>query len=330
MKYSELGTTGLRVSALAVGTAAFGLEGYGIPVPGDPGVPPLEAVQSLQCAADSGINLFDTAPGYGRSEELLGQALAGRRDCLVATKVSITSDIGEISPSELAKRVNTSLENSLRALQRDVLDIVQIHNATRRILQEGDLVSCLERARSAGKLRFIGASVYGEENALAAMRTGKIQVLQVAVNLLDQRMRVRALADAKMAGVGVLVRSALLKGALTSKAQWLPESLRPLSQASERARDALGTTWESLPTVALRFCLSLDAVQSVVIGVRNRSELQDCLAGVTAGPLTPELMDRAYTLALDDECFVDPTHWQLEEMETKESSSLRQGSKTGI
>ncbi len=309
MKYALLGTTGLRVSAVGVGTAAFGVDGYGIPGPGERNVETEEAMRAIQCAADNGVNFFDTAPVYGCSEELLAQALAGRADCVVATKVPIPHDIAEISDSELGRQVNASLDQSLRALRRDVLDIVQIHNATTQVLRESGMVACLARARQAGKLRYIGASVYGEENALAALGTSEIQVLQVAANLLDQRMRVRVLAEAERAGVGVLIRSALLKGALTSKAQWLPEGLRALSQASERARAVLDTTWESLPTLALRFCLSLHGAQVVLMGVRSCAELQGCLTAEAEGPLDSDLMERTRALALNDDRLLNPARW---------------------
>ncbi len=315
MRYTLLGTTGLRVSAVGVGTAAFGVDGYGIPGPGERNVETEEAVRAIQCAADNGVNLFDTAPVYGCSEELLAQALPGRDDCIVATKVPIPADIAGISDTELARQVNASLDQSLRALRRDVLDIVQIHNATTRVLRESGMIACLERAREAGKLRCIGASVYGEENALAALGTGKIQVLQVAANLLDQRMRARVLGEAEKAGVGVMIRSALLKGALTSKAQWLPEGLRELSHASERALAVLDTTWESLPTLALRFCLSLPGAQTVLMGVRSCLELQGCLTAVAEGPLDFDLMERTRTLALNNDFLLNPASW----MQTREA-----------
>ena len=327
MDYIQLGATDLRVSRLGVGTAAFGLDRYGITAPGEGSVDPAEGIANIHRAVEGGVNFFDTAPAYGRSEELLGKALADHKDCLVATKVPIPESIldnildnkDEISQAELTQRVNKSLDESLRRLRRDALDIVQIHNATVRILEQGNMVYCLERAREAGKLRYIGASVYGEEAALATIRTGKIQILQVALNLLDQRMCEKVIPEARTGGLGVLTRSALLKGALTKRAQWLPPALQALSRASERAVRELGVRWKSLPSMALRFCLSMEGVHCVLSGVRNSAEVDDCLAACAAGPIAPGLLTKAYGLALTDEFLLNPSHWRLEEFDTREA-----------
>lgn len=316
MDYIQLGTTDLRVSRLGVGTAAFGLNRYGIPTPGEGSVDPAESIENIHRAIDGGVNLFDTAPAYGRSEELLGEALADHKECLIATKVPVPENADKISQTELMRKVDRSLTESLRRLRRETLDVVQVHNATVPVLQLGNVVSCLERAREAGKLRYIGASVYGEEAALAAIRTGKIQVLQIAMSLLDQRMREKAIPEARAADVGVLARSVLLKGTLTKRAQWLPPSLLALSQASERAVRELDTCWDALPSMALRFCLSVEGVHCVVSGVRNSTEVEDCLSACAAGPIAPALLAKAQGLALHDERLLNPSHWELEKIDT--------------
>jgi aryl-alcohol dehydrogenase-like predicted oxidoreductase len=306
------------VSRLGVGTAAFGLAPYGIPTPGEGIVDSVQVIRTIHAAVDGGINIFDTAPGYGCSEDLLGRALTLHKECIVATKVPIPEGIDPIASSELARLVEASLNASLRALRRDVLDIVQIHNATIPVLERGRLVEHLERAREAGKLRRIGASVYGPDAALAAIRTGKIQVLQIALSLLDQRMCGEVFVEAEKAGIGILARSALLKGALTKRARWLPESLRPVAEASERAVRGLGTTWDALPNLALRFCFALPGVQTVLVGVREQAELLECLGAEAEGPLPLDLLKIAGTLTLDDEQLLDPSYWRLEESDTGE------------
>ena len=228
----------------------------------------------------------------------------------------IPENVEKIAQPELTQRVNDSLGESLQRLRRETLDVVQIHNATVDVLQQGRMVSCLECARDAGKLRYIGASVYGEEAALAAIRTGTIQVLQIALSLLDQRMREKVIPEATAAGVGVLTRSVLLKGTLTKRAQWLPPSLRALSQASERAVTELDTCWEDLPAMALRFCLSVDGVHCVLSGVRNSAEVEDCLAACAAGPIPRVLLAKASALGLSDERLLNPSHWELEKIDT--------------
>jgi aryl-alcohol dehydrogenase-like predicted oxidoreductase len=122
--------------------------------------------------------------------------------------------------------------------------------------------------------------------------------------------------EARAAGVGVLTRSVLLKGTLTKRAQWLPPSLRALSQASERAVKELGTCWEALPGMALRFCLSVEGVHCVLSGVRNSAEVEDCLAACAAGPIAPALLAKANGLALRDERLLNPSYWDLEKIDS--------------
>jgi aryl-alcohol dehydrogenase-like predicted oxidoreductase len=306
MEYTVLGRTGLRVSRLALGTVELGLPRYGLQPPGAAGSCAEEAVATLTAAHDSGITFFDTAPSYGDSEELVGRALGGR-DCVIATKISVAADTAGCS-----HHVEDSLAASRRALRCSTLDIVQVHNATPELLRDSDLLDCLQRARDQGQLRFIGASVYGEAAALAAIRSGRIAVLQIAFSLLDQRMKDRVLPEARAAGVGVVARSVLLKGALTARARWLPERLAALSHASDRARQALGDSWESLPGTALRFCLSTPGIDAVLVGVQDRRELQAALASASAGALGHDLLEKAAGLGLRDERLLDPTYWQLD------------------
>lgn len=287
---------------------------YGIEAPGEFGRPAeADAIRLLQQAADAGINLFDTAPAYGESERLLGQALRSYPGCYIATKVPVPTDAngGRMHGPPLLRAVQGSMENSLRALQRDVLDIVQIHNAAIDVMAQGEMAGILLEAQRQGKVRFLGASVYGEEAALAAVEAGCFDVIQVAYSVLDQRMAWRVFPVAERAGVGILVRSALLKGALTAKAPWLPPELGELKRAAERARDLLAGSWQSLPEAALRFCLSARPVATVLIGARTAEELRQALAAAEAGALSEEVLARAPALALTEEHWLNPSYWSI-------------------
>jgi aryl-alcohol dehydrogenase-like predicted oxidoreductase len=306
-----LGRTGLAVSAIGFGTVSLGLD-YGIAAPdrfGRPGE--AEAVATLRRAADAGVTLYDTAPAYGDSERLVGDALGSRHDCVLATKVTVPRGTNgqPLQGRGLAESLEAQLAQSRLLLRRDPLDLVQIHNATVELLQGGELVGLLEAARAQGQLRFIGASVYREAEALAAIDSGRVDVLQVAYSLLDQRMAPRVFPAAQAAGVGILARSAFLKGVLTDKAQFLPPALAPLRDAAERARVALGVDWRGLPPAALRFGLSAPAVATVLFGARSDDELEAAVVAAAAGPLPPELLARTPALALEDEQLLDPSRW---------------------
>jgi aryl-alcohol dehydrogenase-like predicted oxidoreductase len=307
MEYLLLGRTGLRVSKLALGTAAFGLENYGIHESGEPSrLGEDEAIGLVRAAVEKGINFFDTARGYGESEAVLGKGLSGCGSCIIATKVGIAAGG---SSAALKQTALDSIETSLKALRRDVLDVVQVHNATKDILERGEIQDVLERAREAGKLKFVGASVYGEPAALAAIRCGRVDVLQIALNLLDQRMLARVLPEARKSNVGVVARSAFLKGALTERAKLLPDGLLSLAEASDRMREGLGESWESLPRAALRFCLSVPGVHSVLVGLRSLSELAAAVAAQDAGPLDSAVVQKTDLLKLNDEQLLDPSYW---------------------
>ncbi len=305
MRMQRLGRTGLSVSAIALGTVEIGVN-YGIAMPGEFGRPSEEAsVRLLVAAADAGINLFDTAPAYGESERLLGRALAGRPECRIATKVSLPRT------GDARAAIETSLRNSCAALRRDVLDIVQIHNATTDVLRRGEVAATLDAARARGQVRCLGASVYTVDEALAVIADGRFDMLQVAFNLLDQRMAERVFPAARRAGVGILVRSAFLKGVLTEKARHLPTELAPLRNAAENVKNAMADSWDALPEVALRFCLSTPDVGSVLVGARTRAELDQALNAESQGPLPADILEMARGLAMKDERLLNPSTWPV-------------------
>ncbi|MFB3901878.1 MAG: aldo/keto reductase [Acidobacteriota bacterium] len=301
------------VSALSMGTVSLGLD-YGIRQPGGWRRPSRQqAIRLLKIAADAGITLFDTAPAYGMSEELLGEALGDNRGCHFATKVAVPAGPNpagcRIDPRDLRKSLESSVESSLRKLRRDFLDIVQIHNATGEVIQRGDMLETLSRLSEQGKIGLIGASVYGEHNALAALCDPRIRVLQVAFNLLDQQMAERVLPRAFQSGVGIMARSALLKGVLSPKGRWLGPQLRPLQLAVERVLKLLETGWKDLPEVAVRYCLGVSSISTVLAGPRTVCELRAALAALRKGPLTLSTQI-SQVLRVDDPDLVNPSTWQ--------------------
>ena len=308
MKYSKLGKTGIRVSRLGLGTVELGLD-YGINEPGNFGKPDEEhSIYLLHKASDAGINLFDTAPSYGCSEELLGKAFADRDDCVIATKVNIPPE-----NVDMGKFIGVSLAQSRQKLCRKCLDIVQVHNATSDTFLHSDIFKVLLEEKDAGNIRLIGASVYDPENALAAIDSGMIDVLQIAYNVLDQRMDEVVLGGAKSAGIGVLSRSVYLKGVLTERAEHLPEHCTPLRESAESVTKRLHlTSWGDLSGFALRFALSNTCINSTLVGVRSETELDFALDVLNNGELSSDELDIAYQCRIDDEFWLNPSNWGID------------------
>ena len=188
MKERRLGKTGLRVSEIGFGCWAIGGNAYGT-------VRDEDSLDALEAAWDSGVNFFDTADiyGEGHSEELLKKFLKGKsRDRLIlATKcgwdfyktsekpaslLPLPGPPGKLNHTGHRKNFDTgyihfACEQSLKRLGTDVIDLFQLHNPSLELIQKGDLVSCLEGLKKAGKIRSIGISVHTEVEALAGPAT---------------------------------------------------------------------------------------------------------------------------------------------------------------
>ena len=307
IEYRNLGKTGIQVSRLGLGTVELGLD-YGINVPENFGKPDeASAIKLLHKAADAGINLFDTAPSYGCSEELLGKAFANRKNCIIATKVNVPPE-GE----DVEKFIRASLTQSRQKLRREYLDIVQVHNATSDTFLRSDILKILLEEKDVGNIRFIGASVYEPENALAAIDSGLIDVLQIAYNILDQRMDEKVLDKAESEGIGILSRSVYLKGVLTEKAKWLPVHCAPLKRAVESVKEKMNlTSWNDLSSFALRFVLSNSRINAVLVGVCSKTELNFALDTFNKGKLSNNELELAYHCRMDDNFWLNPSNWRI-------------------
>lgn len=308
MQYRLLGRTGLRVSALALGTVELGLD-YGIAVPGDYGRPgEAEAIRLIHAALEAGINLIDTARVYGQSEAVLGRALRDRRDQVVlASKVSPQGYHGQA----LKRHMWASLETSLQTLGTDYLDIWQIHNLDAALLDQVDVMAeVFTAARERGLVRWFGGSTYGTEIPLAALETELFDTLQVAYSVLDQRLADRVFPLAAEKNVGLIVRSVLLQGVLTSRGDHLPDHLEPLRARSRHFRRLVATAGLDLSPAqaAIAFGLAHPKIGSVLVGVRAERELREDLQALQV-TLPPDLLAQLYTLRLDDADLLNPGTW---------------------
>lgn len=304
-----LGRSGLRSSSLWLGTAALAVP-YGAPGAERPPPARTVAARTLKAALAAGITAIDTAPAYGQAEALVGD-VAGAADCLIATKLAVPPE-GWAALDGRATRaaVRASAEASLRVLRRERLDLLQIHNATAEILEWGAILAALEELRAEGLVAAIGATVYGEADALAAIASDEIEVVQMAYSALDRRPERRALPAAAARGTAVTVRSVLLRGVLSAAGRPLAGDprLAPLAAAAEAFRRAVGASWEELPGAAVAWAARRPGIDAVVLGPRDAEELTELLAGARRAEAAVAAAGDGWFTPLDD-ALLDPRGW---------------------
>ena len=254
----RFGKTELEVTRLALGGYPFG--GVNLARGWDPFSPAgrVQAIETIHAALDAGINLVDTAPGYGdgNSESIVGEALRGRRDEVVlATKVGYHGS---------AAGVRESVETSLRRLQTEAIDIIQFHGGmytsteVRHILDEG-LLDELVALREEGKVRFLGFTVEEPWTARPLIASGAFDVMQVRYNVIYQSAALNVLSQAAEADLGVSVMRPMTSGILQRMAGYI---------APEWAHGS------DLYAVCLKFVLSDSRVHVANVGMRWPDEVR--------------------------------------------------------
>ncbi|MEX1018888.1 MAG: aldo/keto reductase [Litorilinea sp.] len=310
-----LGRTGLSVSHLALGTVELGVD-YGIPAPGHFGKPSVnDAIRLVHAAIDAGINFIDTARAYGSSEEVLGQALADRRDQVVLAS-KVTTQLPDSTPTPdatLKAHMRESLHTSLTALRTDTLDVWQIHNVDATTLAQCEtLAELFDEVRRAGKVRFVGGSFYGADLPSQALTADLFDVMQVTYSVLDQRINDTFLPQAAAQNVGVIVRSILLKGALTARGDFLPDNLEELRAASRHFRELVAQhlPQSSAPQAAIAFGLAHPHIHSVLVGVRTEQEIHENIQAAQL-TLSTDFLAACAVLRIDNPDLLNPGTWGI-------------------
>jgi len=309
MKYRTLGRTGIKVSPYALGAMMFGA--IGNPDHDD-------SIRIIHKALDAGINVIDTAEIYsdGESEEIVGQALKGRRDSVVlATKMRpralvATRDSAE-DPNQRGNSrrwIVTAVENSLRRLQTDYIDLYQIHRPDPDTGIE-ETLSALSDLIHAGKVRAIGSSSMPASDIVeaqwAAERRGleRFRTEQPTYSILNRGIEAEVLPVAERYGMGIMVWSPLAQGLLTGRIRKGQQSdLRRAAVFShmrdERRLDAVEqiipvAEQAGLPMthLAMAFAIAHPGVTSALSGPRTMEQLDDLLSGAEVG-LGDDVLDQ--------------------------------------
>lgn len=308
MNWRALGKTDLQVSVLGLGTVQLGLP-YGIGLPDPPS--DRECIELLHHALDTGINYFDTAPVYGRSEELLGKAFGTvTPKPIIATKVIIKGhpDAASLQGATPRQQLEESVISSLKRLGLEALDLLQIHSAEAAYMGP-ELLEAMDDLSSRGLVRYWGATTYGETNAMDVLALpGSFYTLQVAYSMLDRQQEKKVFLCCREQGTGLVLRSVFLKGVLSGRALDLPAELSGLRREALKANQIAASAGMDLPELALRFATFCPYAHTTLFGTTSIAETQANLAAVKKGPLPPEVLEQLNNLRVNDEQLLNPVY----------------------
>ena len=202
-----------------------------------------------------------------------------------------------------------AVHQSLRALQTEVIDVMHLHSASVEEIRHGDLADILQELQKAGSIRFLGATTYGEDASLAALQDGRFDCIQIAYNLLDREPEGQKSCPWRNQRTWILVRSVLLKGALTQRYSHLPGGLEELKSAVEEILAIAKAGSSSLPEFAYRFVLAHPVVSTALVGTAFVDELQAAVAYCTRGPLSSQTQAAVRQVIIKDRRLLNPGNW---------------------
>jgi aryl-alcohol dehydrogenase-like predicted oxidoreductase len=308
MQYRELGRTGWKVSAISFGSWAIG---------GDWGpVKSAESLAALHRAVELGVNFFDTADVYGdgRSEQLLAQM---RRQ--YENRIYIATKVGRRLNPHIAEGYNRAnitafVERSLKNLNADALDLLQLHCPPTQVYYMPEVFGVLDDLVKEGKIRYYGVSVEKVEEALKAMEYPNVQSIQIIFNMFRHRPAELLFEQAKKRKVGILARVPLASGMLTGKLKpdstFAPDDHRSYNRKGEefdRGETFSGVDYDiglkavdelkaicpegiSMVQFALRWIMMFDAVTCAIPGAKHPSQADENFSAADLPPLTEEEM----------------------------------------
>ena len=313
MQYRALGRSGIKVSPLGLGCWAIGGIWEWVGGPGGWGeVDDAESIRAIHAALDAGITFFDTAANYGagHSEDILGEALAGRREqAVIATKFGFDVDeagkrVKRFSDDgEVIKNVSSACERSLRHLRTDYIDLYQLHVWDFSVDLVPVLCDALEALRNDGKIRVSGCSTDSPELARAFAQSEPCAAIQHDLNVMIDAPEILALCEQQ--NLASINRSPLARGALTGKYrkettfadndvrrdQWSRDRFfEPTLEKLDALRGVLTSGGRTLTQGALAWIWARSEKTVPIPGFRTVAQVRENAEAMAFGPLSVQQM----------------------------------------
>ena len=313
MKYRPLGSTGWNVSAVSFGAWAIG-GSWG-------SVDDHESLQALNTAVENGVNFFDTADVYGdgRSEQLLAQLYRDHTDIHVATKAGRRLD-PHTADGYNRENLTAFIDRSLENLDRDALDLVQLHCPPTEVYYQPEVFAVLDDLKAQGKIKHYGVSVEKVEEALKAIEYPGVETVQIIFNMFRQRPAQLFFEEAMARDVGIVARVPLASGLLTGKygrdASFPETDHRHFNRNGEafdvgetfagvdlqqgvaavRKLNEVKPNGMTMAQFALRWILMHDAVSCAIPGAKRPEQAAENAQAADLPPLSTDTMNAVETI----------------------------------
>lgn len=325
MQYRTLGRTGFNVSAVSFGAWAIG-GSWGT-------VRDEDSIAALHKALDMGVNFIDTADVYGdgRSEKLIAQVRKERsEDIIVATKAGRRLD-PHTTEGYNRENLTKFIERSLKYLEVDALDLVQLHCPTTEVYYRPDVFEIMDDLQKQGKIKHYGVSVQKVEEALKAIDYPNVKTVQIIFNMFRFRPAELFFEQAKAKQIGILARvplaNGLLTGKLTAQSTFEKDDHRAFNrygEAFDKGETFSGVDYDSgleavaelkkllpenmsLVRMALRWILMFDAVTCAIPGAKRPDQAEQNFSAADLPPLSDDVMEGVK--AIYDRYVKNPVHY---------------------
>ena len=277
-----------------------------------------DSLAALRDAIQRGVCFLDTADiyGQGHGEILMGQEAGPCRDkVFLATKAGWDFCHGSVRANFDRSYLLFALQDSLKRLRTDYVDLFQLHNPPIELARDGGLIDLMLNLKEQRKIQYWGVSVHGPDEALHWLRYAPVDSIQIVINLLDQRPLAELLPQAQSQGVCVIAREPLACGMLTGKYEanhefprndhrrrWRPEKIKTDLEKILLLKEIL-PSGVPMAQMALEFVLSLSAVTVVIVGMKSVDQVDANLRAVEEKHLTPEIIRQIQDLCQKNKIF---------------------------
>ena len=328
MNYRFFGNTDIKVSEIGLGCSNVGKTFFNMEKD--------SSLRLLNRAYELGINFFDTADVYrfGNSEKIIGEAFKNKRtEVIIATKVgynqppyiakpakllpiSIQKQLQKILKNFRKKHktsffsrdfspefINKAINQSLKRLNTDYIDLYQLHNPPPEVIEHGEVFNTLDNLKKEGKIRFYGVSAGTVSDALFCLKNSNVSSLQIAFNIIMQEAKKELFPLAKQKGVAIIARVPFARGLITSKMN-IETSTKPIDKSLlNRYRTKveefsfLINKNRSITQAALQFILSHPQVSVVIPGTRKITNLEENVKALESPDLTDEELEKIRSIS---------------------------------